>query len=208
MKQKIRLTESQLHRMIKESVRQALNENGENNLGTVMATASAYMEEFRMGELSEIIYNYEKYSPLQIINILLDARSTAKEYMEMGADDADDFYNAVNTAYFQFSKNHLQKGRSLGESKMHRMIKESVRQVLWENDFNNKCYPHQIDNIENELWYLDNTVSRKFWRDRGYSDYLDAKDAMDRGEIDNQTLWSLVNEVDKDIKNYLNRNRR
>lgn len=103
MKQTIRLNESDLHRMIKESVKQVLKENIDQ-FGTIMQTACAYMEEFRMGDLSDIVFHYEYNKPTQVINALLTARDKARKYMEMGADDADDFYNAVNNAYMEFSK--------------------------------------------------------------------------------------------------------
>ena len=137
MKRKIRLTESDLHRVIKESVNNILAE-----LDWKTCTASALERCKRSGYKSDLAQKDIQH-----------AVKTAKKQQSKNKEEFDqDFKDYFN------NKTQYVKGNGWVKESINRVIKESVEKVLRENE-NNKILPGGFwYKRKNEMKFDDHTV--------------------------------------------------
>jgi hypothetical protein len=98
MKQTIRLNESDLHRMIKESVKQVINESAFNNVGDAYNYYISELEDMTSSRdlLGRFIVKVrKKIGEQEVVNILKtiyqEVEQAEKEELAMWDDDYDDF---------------------------------------------------------------------------------------------------------------------
>ena len=134
-KKLIRLTESDLHRIVKESVHKIINEigdtpKGQDALGQVYGRAIRRAQ--NIGDKGTV--------PRKLRNVARDAKD--KAYSEADKNNlfagiGSSFENGINTGYHKAKTN---------ESRINRVVKESVNRILKESETDYQTYPHIRDN--------------------------------------------------------------
>ena len=123
-KQLIRLTESDLHKIVKESVGKIINEIGDTPKGQRGLGALHARKVLRNNDLSDDIYNHAQ-----------NARGGDK-YDNRGNNENPLYHDYAN-GYIDYLNSHpdeymANKRKRMSESYLHRIVKESIQRILKE----------------------------------------------------------------------------
>lgn len=151
-KNRIRLTESQLHNVIKESVKQVINELGDTVAGQARLGALAQrksQQAMKMGQQYGTFsqQSHDKWqSANKIKNYAAQKRQSAPQQQQHelsnGWERGGDAQHAMYTHGIdrQQRNNIINNGWGKTEEQLHRVIKESIKRVLNEMENDNVTY--------------------------------------------------------------------
>ena len=147
-KKLIRLTESDLHRIVKESVNKIINEIGDTPKGQRALGALHARKVLRNNDLSDDTYNYAQ-----------NARGGDK-YDNRGNNENPLYHDYAN-GYIDYLNSHpdeyiANKRKRMSESYLHRIVKESVNRVLKEG------VEFSSEDPQEEWMYYQNKLQQEF----------------------------------------------
>ena len=160
-KQVIRLTESDLHRVIKESVNKVLNEIGDTDIGQAKLGALAARKAFRngwgYGEFPSDIYKYARDQRIKhgSSGFAFSEGNDSQWWVEaperFGFNDTNHEKNVENAKKAAKQRMLKRVYSSLPQSTLNKAIKESVKMVLKEADFTQ--IPYNADYVTRNNWW-------------------------------------------------------